>query len=161
MIASLPTLVLIIFQPHLTHGAHLHGIRTGLGADDDSHRSALFLNRIGQCKGLEKLPIFVPDARIVQLNTTHYVVSGIIRFHEAYSEGVGISGLVWIEQCSELGTCQPFTSKVAFGDVCQVLNSMDDVFNTFLNRSSPVFKCPFRKGVYRFNDVVMDNEVFR
>ena len=135
--------------------AHLNGIRAGLG---DDRRSSLFVNRIGQCKGYEDLPVYIPDCRIAQLNATHYVTSGFLVFRKDFAGN--LTGSVWIEQCNSTGHCKPFTRPIIFPDACGYLEAVDPAIVSIQNHFDPSFRCPFRTGIYRFNDGITDSVVF-
>lgn len=148
--------VVISLQVRSTTCARLYGIQAGIG---DDRRNTLFLNRIGQCEGFEQLPTFLQDSRFAQLNTTHYLLSSNLIFRKPY-EG-NISGAVRVEQCNATGHCQPFTRSIPFPDACGFLKSIDPALMFVKQRITPVFECPFRVGVYRFEDILMDNMVYR
>lgn len=146
---------LIATQIRFSKTTQLNGIQAGLG---DDRRSALYVNRIGQCRGFENLPVYISDCRIAQLNTTHYVSSGMMVFRKSY-EG-NLSGSVWIEQCNSTGHCKPFTRTIVFEDACDYLEAVDPVIVSIQNHFIPPFRCPFRAGIYRYNDAITDNMVF-
>ncbi|XP_062541100.1 uncharacterized protein LOC134209132 [Armigeres subalbatus] len=142
-----------LMQP--TEPARLNGIQAGLG---EERRSSLFVNRIGQCEGFQHLPVFIPDSKIAQLNGTHYVTSGILVFHRAY-EG-NLSGSVWIEKCNTTKHCKPFTRTIPIPDACAYLEAVDPELVAIQNHFKPPFHCPFRTGVFRFNDLLTDNTLY-
>lgn len=136
----------------------LYGIVASVG-EDQRRMNTLVLKRIAQCEDFQNLPVYVPDSRIVLLNSTHYVISGVVRFHQAYRRGIKVS--VWIEQCNGTELCKPFTGKVQINDACALFDQSNPAIESVIKYAKPTFKCPFEIGLYRFNDVILNSTIFR
>ncbi|XP_062541101.1 uncharacterized protein LOC134209133 [Armigeres subalbatus] len=122
----------------------------------------MVINRIGQCPGQKDLPIYFDDFKITQYNKTNYVVNGEVTFREDFPKGW--TGSAVVKKCDDFSSaanCRPFLNNIASTDLCTLLNIPNAMYMKYLNRMTPIPRCPFKKGTYVVKDQLVEDELTR
>lgn len=122
-----------------------------------SARNLITLETCHQCKSGNKnsWPIDFSTVIFSSFNNT-------ISFNGSFSVVTNINGIINLElettRCKMLHKqCQKF-SKVKFDDICGKFFNSKVLGDRFVSAVKPKLECPFKKGVYHTENVVLDLE---
>lgn len=116
----------------------------------------LIMTNLGQCKGKEGLPVYLPDFRVEQTNRNSYYLSGDIVIREPFPKGFTIA--IDIKKCSNptvADTCKTFLNNMVTTDICTMLELPLPSYKTFIQTLNPPLKCPIRQMTYHMNNYLV------
>ncbi|XP_055687507.1 uncharacterized protein LOC129792462 [Lutzomyia longipalpis] len=120
----------------------------------------LIFTYMGQCKGKEDLPVYLPDFKIEQANRNQYFMSGDIVVREPYPRGFSI--FIDIKKCSNpsvADSCKTFLNNMATSDICTMLDLPLPSYSTFVRSLKPPLKCPIKQTTYHMDSFEVEDSL--